>query len=134
MKAIQKTEEDAARNWILERVALSVRIPQPLLEKEAAVAGLGNRRTVRGLVRALLEEGRLMYSYELGTSFVCGSYTGVSRIGNMIVAVPPRHKSPLNPGEVPVVMRLGAAFGSGRHPTTRMAILALEEVLAPRAG
>ncbi|SHJ56912.1 Ribosomal protein L11 methyltransferase (PrmA) [Desulfatibacillum alkenivorans DSM 16219] len=131
MKAIQT--DLGAPQWILERVARAVRIPQPLLEKEAVGAALGSRMEIRRIIRDLLEDGRLMYTYELGTSFVCESYMGLTRLGRIIVVIPPLcSNSMLKPGEAEVVMRLGAAFGSGRHPTTRMAIAAIEDILAPQ--
>ena len=129
MKAIQT--DQGVSGWIMERVARSMRIPQPELEKEAVAATPWTRRDIRKTVRGLMAQGRLMYTYELGTSFVCESYMGICRQGKMIVTVPPGHASPLNPGDEKIFMRLGAAFGSGRHPTTHMAVGAIEDILAP---
>ncbi|MBI9073899.1 MAG: 50S ribosomal protein L11 methyltransferase [Desulfatibacillum sp.] len=120
-----------ASAWVMERVALAMRIPQLLLEREAVRDKPWTRREVRSTVRALVDQGRLMYTYELGTSFLEGCYSGVSRLGERIVTIPPTHSYKPRQGEVPVVMSQGASFGSGRHPTTRLAVRAIEQVLSP---
>ncbi|ACL05984.1 ribosomal L11 methyltransferase [Desulfatibacillum aliphaticivorans] len=131
MKAIQTTSQGMSE-WIMERVARSMRIPQPELEKDATVAGASwTRREIRKTVRALMEQGRLMYTYELGTSFLEENFSGASRLGFKIIAVPPGQIYRGSDEDVPLVMKQGASFGSGRHPTTRMAVKAIEQVLSP---
>lgn len=52
------------------------------------------------------------------------------RIGR-IAAVPPAHAGALRARDVPLVIEAGFAFGSGRHGTTRLALLGLQYLLAP---
>ena len=51
------------------------------------------------------------------------------RIGRHLVICPPNRAVALYPGDVKVTITMGMAFGTGQHPTTRMMLEEIEEVL-----
>jgi ribosomal protein L11 methyltransferase len=53
------------------------------------------------------------------------------RIGNRILLVPAWEETETQPGDIVVKLEPGMAFGTGMHPTTRLCILALEELVQP---
>jgi ribosomal protein L11 methyltransferase len=53
----------------------------------------------------------------------------VQKIGHRLVVVPSWERHTVLSGEVVVLMDPGMAFGSGRHPTTRLCLAALERYL-----
>jgi ribosomal protein L11 methyltransferase len=59
------------------------------------------------------------------------SHFTVHRIGRRTTVRAPWHDADPAPGEVTVVLDPGMAFGTGLHPTTRLATLLLEEELRP---
>jgi ribosomal protein L11 methyltransferase len=59
------------------------------------------------------------------------SHFTVHRIGRRTTVRAPWHDADPAPGEVTVVLDPGMAFGTGLHPTTRLAALLLEEELRP---
>ena len=85
-----------------------------------------NGKQARAIINAMVSEGELVYAYEHGCSFVVTSMYRPVRISRRIVLLPPdvRYHPAVN--EVTVRIRSGAAFGSGEHPTTRLALRAIE--------
>ena len=59
------------------------------------------------------------------------------RIGPRLVSIPTRETDiqtrdfELKPGDIPLLIRPGSAFGSGSHPTTQMCLMLLEAHLEP---
>jgi len=53
------------------------------------------------------------------------------RVGRGIVVTPPWETPDLGPGDIPVVIDPGMAFGTGSHPTTQLCLVALEDFVRP---
>ena len=88
---------------------------------------LGIRRSAaRKALRILVEAEVLTYTYQHGCSFVEISFDRPVRIGRHIVLLPAgKHFTPAA-GDAVVRLGHGAAFGSGRHPSTRLALEGVE--------
>lgn len=115
--------------WVLARVAKSMRIRPLDLEKEAARHGAWKKQQVKKAVRNLVEAGTIAYTSEFGTSFLEKCFTMPSRLSRRIVAAPCGCCAAKKKNDVIIKMSQGASFGSGRHPTTRMAVQAIEDAL-----
>jgi ribosomal protein L11 methyltransferase len=87
-------------------------------------------RQIRFIIRSLLTAGELSYTYEYGTSYLEISVRRPLNITERIVILPPGVD--LNPGKSSAAVRIstGAAFGSGRHPTTRLALRAIDAAVS----
>jgi len=87
------------------------------------------RREFKAVVRNLVSDRELMYTYHFGCSFIEKSFNKPTRISHRVVLKP--QGMFFRPGVKDVVIRIqqGAAFGSGDHPTTRLAIQGIETAL-----
>lgn len=88
-----------------------------------------DRKTVKLAIKDLVSLGELTYTYVYGTSFLERSFDRPVRISKRIVLKPPEKKYQPQPGEVIVNIAGGAAFGNGAHPTTCLALRAMDVVL-----
>ena len=88
------------------------------------------RRELRGAIRQLVDSGELGYSYELGQSFLVRSFNHPVSVSPRITLAPPGHQLQSAPQGITVTLAAGAAFGDGQHPTTRMALQAIDTALA----
>jgi len=81
------------------------------------------------VIRNLVFSGALTYTYEFGSTFLEQSFTKPVRISRYVVLKPPGCPYRSKPKDVVVSIKPGAAFGIGNHPSTRLAIKAIEFVL-----
>jgi ribosomal protein L11 methyltransferase len=102
------------------------------LEVEKAVARVsgGDRRAVKLAIKELVSLGELSYTYLYGTSFLERSFDRPVRLSKRIVIKPREKAYRSQPGEVVVNIAGGAAFGNGAHPTTCLALRALDSILS----
>ncbi|MER3495378.1 MAG: hypothetical protein C4320_00210, partial [Armatimonadota bacterium] len=56
------------------------------------------------------------------------------RVGKRLIVTPTWEAPALEPGDLVITLDPGEAFGTGDHPTTRMCLAALEEVITPSSA
>lgn len=118
------------RNAVVEHVAAShTKITPPQLEKTVSNRYGLTKTQFKALIKDLISSGELIYIYEYGSTFLAKSFNKPVRISSHVVIMPVGHSYPPAPGEVVIQIKPGAAFGAGRHPTTRLSIKAIEYVL-----
>ena len=83
-------------------------------------------RLVRAAVRELIAEGELNFITDAGRTLVERSFNRPVRISRRIVLVPAGVGGVEKADTVNVHLQHGAAFGDGRHPTTRLALQGIE--------
>lgn len=105
------------------------RIPSVDVQRQLARRFSLNRRQARAVIRRLVTIGDLVYTCEHGSSFLEHSYRKPVKVGDRVVLIPSDHSYRAAVEEVAVRIAPGAAFGSGRHPTTRLAIRGVEQAL-----
>ena len=81
-----------------------------------------NRKQSKTVIRDLVFSGELTYTYEFGSTFLERSFTKPVRISRYVLLTPPGYPYRPKPKDVLVQIKPGAAFGIGRHPSTRLAI------------
>jgi ribosomal protein L11 methyltransferase len=115
---------------ILEHVAASPNrlTPQHLEKTISTTYGLGKTRA-KALLKDLVAKGELEYTYEFGNTFLVRSFNKPVRISDYVVVRPPGHRFKPAPDDAVIRIQPGAAFGGGRHPTTRLSVRAIEYVL-----
>lgn len=116
------------RRRLLQRVGAGRRAPADLVKELAYDLGLPRERVQAGL-RDLVTAGELTYTYEHGRTFLEPSFDRPVRVSDRIVLSPPGRAVRSGPADVLVRIMPGAAFGAGRHPTTRLALQAIDFVL-----
>jgi len=100
------------------------------VEKAVAEAAGVDRRKVRLAIRDLVGLRKLTYTYVYGTSFVERSFDRPVRLSKRIVIKPPKLAYQPRPGEIVVSIAQGAAFGNGAHPSTCLALRALDDAFS----
>lgn len=118
------------RKTIAEQVAASVFkiTPQQLAKNIAQAYGL-DKPCTKALLKDLVVQGELEYAYEFGTTYLVPSYDKPVRISAHVVLTPPGHHYRRAPDDVIIQIKPGAAFGNGRHPTTRLSVKGIEFIL-----
>ncbi|RPJ69190.1 MAG: methyltransferase domain-containing protein [Desulfobacteraceae bacterium] len=122
-----KKETDQLRGRILDLIGGGRRTPADILK--TLVPPL-SRGAVQSALRDLVADGELAYTHEHGRTFLEPSFDRAVRVARRIVLAPPGRTVSPQPGDVVIRIRPGASFGGGRHPTTRLALRAIEEVLS----
>ncbi len=84
------------------------------------------RSMIRQAIKALVEHGDLTYSDRFGRTYIELNYLRVMRITDRIILSPPNCTPAKRPGEVLIKINHGASFGTGDHPTTRIALRSVE--------
>jgi ribosomal protein L11 methyltransferase len=102
--------------------------PQFLKKTISETYGL-EKACAKAALKDLVARGQLEYTYEFGSSYLVRSFNKPARISAHVVVRPPGHRYQAAPDEVVIQIKPGAAFGVGRHPTTQLAVKAIEYVL-----
>ncbi len=87
------------------------------------------RKEINAALRSLLEANELVYRYVDGHSFVEDSLDKAIRITERVILKPPNISYQPLSHDVVISIQSGASFGSGSHPTTRLALAAIEFAL-----
>ena len=105
------------------------KIPSAELEKIARRRFSAKRKDIRSAIKHLVSKGHLLYTYVHGHSFLEKSFDRAVRVSEHVVLKPSGIRFDPEPGDAVVEISQGASFGTGEHPTTRLAIRGLEYAL-----
>jgi len=127
---LQKTDIQSIYTDVIATIASSTaKITPPVLEKLLSDRYGLNKKQSKTVIKDLVFSGELTYTYEFGCTFLERSFNKPVRISRQVVLIPPDHSYRSKPNDVVVQITPGASFGAGNHPTTRLAIKAIEFVL-----
>jgi len=116
------------RRQLLNRIGGRRRTPGDLLKELMRDLNLSRER-VQASLRELAAAGEITYVFEHGRSFLEPSFDRSVRVSDRIVLTPPERLCEPRPADVVIRIMPGASFGAGRHPTTRLALKAIDFVL-----
>lgn len=88
-----------------------------------------SRGSVQAAIRELVADGELAYAHEHGRTFLEPSFDRAVRVSRRIVLAPPGREVSSKTDDCVIRIRPGVSFGVGRHPTTRLALQAIEAAL-----
>jgi ribosomal protein L11 methyltransferase len=88
-----------------------------------------NKKQIKTVIRELVVSGELIYTYEFGNTFLERSFTKPVRVSRHVLLTPAGYSYRSEPKDVVVQLAPGASFGIGRHPSTRLAIKAIDFTL-----
>jgi ribosomal protein L11 methyltransferase len=115
---------------IMQIVAASpVRILPQYLEKTISDTYSLEKTRARQIMKDLIERGELEYTYEFGSTYLVQSFNKPVRISTHVVIKPAGYSYQPAQDDVVIQIKPGAAFGGGRHPTTRLSVKAIEYVI-----
>ena len=118
------------RKAIIEHVAASaVKITPRRLEKTITETYSLDKPRAKALLKDLVAQSELEYVYEFGSTYLVPSFNKPVRISARVVITPPGYQYSRAPDDVIIRIKPGAAFGGGRHPTTRLSVKGIEFLL-----
>jgi ribosomal protein L11 methyltransferase len=86
-------------------------------------------KQLKQMVASLIQSGQLCYTSHYGHSFIELSYDQPQSVSEHVVIKPPLRSLKALPGQWVVSLGRGASFGGGEHPTTRLAIQLIDDLL-----
>jgi len=129
------TDRRTIRREVLAFVNGSEKRLTPMeLEKWLYCKFLIDKKIFKSVVRDLVSEQELMYTYQFGCTFLEKSYNKPIRISKHVILKPAGTQYRSDSNDVVIEIQQGAAFGSGDHPTTRLAIQGIEAALSGEGG
>ena len=129
-EAKRLTNIKTVRKSILEIISGSREKITPIaLEKIASEKYALEKKQVKSIIQGLIAKGELIYTYQYGSTFLEKSFNRPVRISKHVVIKPPENSFASKPGDVVINLAQGASFGTGQHPTTRLAVKGVEYAL-----
>jgi len=126
----KKLDTELIEKEIMEIVAASPsRLTPPYLEKTISEKYGLDKTRAKAMLKDLVAQGQLEYTYEFGSTYLVCSFNKPVRIATHVVIMPAGQSFQPAPHDVVIQIKSGAAFGGGRHPTTRLSVKAVEYVL-----
>jgi ribosomal protein L11 methyltransferase len=126
----KKLDSELIQKEIIEMVVASpVRISPQYLEKTISETYGLEKTRAKQMLKNLIGQGELEYTYEFGSTYLVRSFNKPVRISTHVVVIAAGHSYQPAPDDVVIQIKPGAAFGGGRHPTTRLSVKAIEYVL-----
>lgn len=95
---------------------------------------LATRRDIRQALRELVSLGSIVYTLHHSTTHLEINYHRPIEISDRIILSPPNHRPRARHDQVVIKLNDGAAFGGGDHPTTRMMLRGLDDLLQSEGG
>ena len=100
------------------------------LEKRLSQKFAVPNKKLKTAINDLVADRQLVYTYNFGCSFLEKSFNKPTRISKRVVLKPPGMQYMPKSDEVVIDIAQGASFGSGEHPTTRLAVRGIEAALS----
>jgi ribosomal protein L11 methyltransferase len=113
-------------NILAAVAATTAKITPVALQRQLCEAFGHERRKVRDALMVLVTDGELNFVYEAGRTTIEMAFNRPVRVAGRIWLVPAGHPLQNETDKVPVFLQQGAAFGDGRHPSTRLALMGIE--------
>jgi len=110
-------------------IVFKEKIVSNILMKKMLAMHPGKKKEIRLAMTDLFEKGLILYTYRHGCSFIEKSFAAPVRISRHVVVKAPAFFFHPKPTDLVVKMNSGDSFGSGEHPTTRLAMRGLERVM-----
>lgn len=108
------------------------RMTRPDIERELRKQLSAGRKEIGMALKLLLAENELKYTSPDGHSFIEISRDKAIRVTDRIVLKPPDISFEASEKDVVIDLAFGASFGSGAHPTTRLALAGIEYALCEK--
>ncbi len=125
------TDSRELRQKVFETVSESKeKLTYGELEKRLSQKFVVHKKMLKTAISDLVADRQLVYTYNLGCSFLEQSFNKPTRISKRVVLKPANMSYPPESDDVVINIARGASFGSGEHPTTRLAVRGIEAALS----
>lgn len=106
-----------------------IRLTPQALIKQTTQAWGAPAKCVKSAIRTLLDNGTLSYTYVFGATCIEPSFAKPVKITDHFTLFPPGISPAQDKDTIEICIQPGISFGSGRHPTTRLCLQAMEYAL-----
>lgn len=86
-------------------------------------------RRLRRLIQQLVDAGELLYTHPFSISHLEWNHSKSRQVSSRLAIVGGNAQVKAHAAAVPLRMQVGGAFGGGDHPTTRLCLVALDDLL-----
>ncbi len=86
--------------------------------------------SAKNLIKELIAQKEIAYTYFFGSTYIELSFNKPVKITDHFILVPAGIKSTYNKNYINIFLNPGVSFGSGRHPTTRLSLMAIDYTTA----
>ena len=125
------TDSRAIRQKVFETVFESnKKLTYGELEKRLSEKFTVPKKVLKTVINDLVADRQLIYTYNFGCSFLEQSFNKPTRISKRVVLKPPGMRYTPESDEIVIDIQQGVSFGSGEHPTTRLAVRGIEAALS----
>ena len=101
--------------------------PLNLIKKIVGKTG-GSSTSAKKTIKELTAQKELAYTYFFGSTYIELSFNKPVKITDRFILTPAGIKKTNSKKEINIIIDSGISFGSGRHPTTRLALSALDHL------
>jgi ribosomal protein L11 methyltransferase len=127
------TDSKTIRQKVFETVSESKRkLTFGELEKTLSQKFAVHKTLLKTVISDLMADGQLVYTYHFGCSYLEPSFNKPTRISKRVVLKPPNMSYSPESDDVIIDIAQGVSFGSGEHPTTRLAVRGIESALSEK--
>jgi ribosomal protein L11 methyltransferase len=105
--------------------------PINLIKKTVRKLKISSTRAKK-ILRELITEKKLAYTYFFGSTYIEPSFNKPVKITERFILTPSGIKNIQNKNYINIIIDPGISFGSGRHPTTRLSLKALDHIVTLR--
>ncbi len=124
---MQKTNEKKLILKIVGNTEIKL-TPIDLIKKVAKKTKISSI-SAKNIIKELIAEKELAYTYFFGSTYIEPSFNKSVKITNHFVLTPSGIKKTPGKNDINIFIDPGISFGSGRHPTTRLCLEALDHVI-----
>lgn len=115
------------KEWALELISnTDKKYTQNRLLGDIVVKTGVDRGMVKKFIKELVDEGELFYTYQYGCSFLEKSIYKVCSVSERVLLAPAGLNVVADEKKICVILKHGASFGTGQHPTTRLSLQAID--------
>jgi ribosomal protein L11 methyltransferase len=124
------TSNKGIHKFVFETVCRSAKKLTPWeLENDLMGAFALSRKQARTAIQQMITDGELTYTYQYGSTYLEISFNQPVRISKQVILIPPRLNYQMKTQDIVIRLAAGASFGTGQHPTTRLAVRGIEYAL-----
>ena len=106
----------------------SYKITPLALKNHLASESLFPGKDIESAIKLLIADGSLMYTNHFGTTYLEKSIKKPVRLSKNVILKPPEVNFESHEDDVVINLMPGSAFGTGEHPSTRLAVSGLEYI------
>lgn len=101
--------------------------PLSLIKKIVRETGV-SKISAKKIIKELTQRKELAYTYFFGSTYIELSFNKPVKISERFILMPAKIKETHTKNEINIIIDPGISFGSGSHPTTKLSLMAIDQL------